>query len=59
MVRLISAPKAKMPTISSRSCGTVSAAASSAAIEITTYGVARVGCSRPTALGIWRLVDSE
>ena len=25
---------------------------------ITTYGVPRRGCSRPSALGIWRFVDS-
>ena len=34
-------------------------AASTAAMAMTTYGVERVGCRRPTALGIWRLVDSE
>ena len=33
--------------------------ASTAAIAITTYGVERVGCSRPTALGICRLMASE
>ena len=29
------------------------------AIMMTTYGVERVGCRRPTALGIWRFVASE
>jgi hypothetical protein len=43
MVRPTSAPKAKMPTISSRSWAAVSAAASTAAIAMTTNGVARVG----------------
>ena len=33
-----------------------SAKASTAAIAIATYGVPSCGCSRPTALGIWRLV---
>ena len=37
----------------------VSAPASTAAIAMTTNGVARAGCSRPIADGIWRFVPSE
>src|SRR3954469_7792354 len=48
-----------MPTRKSRSSGTISAPAMTAAMMISTYGVERVGCSRPSALGIWRLRDSE
>jgi hypothetical protein len=48
-----------MPTRKSRSSGSTSAAASRAAITITTTGVERRGCRRPMALGIWRFVASE
>ena len=41
------------------SAGIASAAATSAASPISTYGVPRVGCSRPSALGIWRFVASQ
>ncbi len=59
IVRPISAPNAKMPTRKSRSSGITSAPASADAIAMTTNGVERVGCRRPTALGICRLVASE
>ena len=32
---------------------------STEAMQIATYGVPCFGCSRPSALGIWRLVASE
>ncbi len=54
-----SAPNAKMPTSSSRSVGTTSAALASAAAPITTHGVPQRPLRRPMALGIWRLVASE
>jgi len=37
----------------------ISAPATTAAMMISTNGVERVGCRRPSALGIWRLRDSE
>ena len=57
--KAISAPKAKTPARKSRSCGSASANAISAASAIVTYGVPRRRCRRPTALGICRLVASE
>ena len=53
------APKAKIPARNFTSCGNERAKASTPAIVMATYGVPSFGCSRPTALGIWRLVASE